>query len=187
MNGAVQVKNIRRTGVPATVKGRPNPEYGPTVERLQKASGAFSIGDDKQGTRIYHFHDSPLDRLYSRLIRGAGRRDEDQLRKEYTALQKLRHHWHASGLENSPKSVDLDRVFSSDPGGMSYMAKSERQAFHRQMYHKGCDVVGHATAILLANFVCYEWERGIASGMTPYRFRKTVRDAGQKLAHHWGI
>lgn len=188
MNGAVMTsKNPRRIGVPATIKGKPNPEYGPTVERLQKSQGAFSIGDDKQGTRIYHFHDSPLDRLYSRLIRGAGRRDEDLLRKEYAALQKHRHHWHAAGLESAPRSVDLDRVFSSDASAISGMAKSERQAFHRQAYRSASKKLGHELSILIDNFVCYEWDRSIASGMSPYLFRRTIRDAGQKLAQHWGI
>jgi len=186
MNGA-QVRDSRRTGVRATIKGKPNPEYGPTVERLQHASGSYSIGDDKQGTRIYHFHDSPLDRLYSRLIRNAGRYEEDQLRKEYAALQKHRHHWHASGLESSPRSVDLDRVFCSDSSMLSGMAKSERQAFHRQAYRNASKKLGHELSILIDNFVCYEWDRSIASGMSPYNFRKTIRDAGQKLSHHWGI
>jgi hypothetical protein len=186
-----QVKNIRRTGVSATKRGQPNPEYaeaiGPTLERLQKAQGSYSIGDDKQGTRIYHFHDSPLDRLYSRLIRGSGRRDEDVLRKEYSALQKLRHHWNAAGLESAPRSVDLDRVFSSDPGSMSFMAKTEGQAFHRQMYRKASDKLGHQMSILVDNFVCYEWDQQVASGMSPYLFRKKIREAGQTLARFWGI
>jgi len=187
-------RNIRRTGVPATIKGKANPEYTaavvgiPTAERLAKSAGHFTVGDDKQGTRIYHFHDCALDRLYSRIARQAkGQRDEDAARREYAALLKYRHHWHSAGLEPSPKSVDLDRIFCPDAGSMSGMASSERQAFHRQQYRIAAEVVGHKGSILLDNFVCYDWNARIASEMSPYLFRKAVRDAGQKLARHWGI
>ena len=194
MHGGAIMKNIRRTGVPATIKGKTNPEYirsvfdGPTAERIAKAQGSFTIGDDKQGTRLYHFHDAPLDRLYGRLARQSrGRHEEDDIRSEYAALLKFRHHWHSSGLETSPKSVDLDRVYCADPANMSAMAKSENQAFHRQMHRKASEIVGHATSILLDNFVCYEWDRGIASGMSPFLFRKAIREAARKLVKHWGI
>jgi hypothetical protein len=195
MNGAATLsRNIRRTGVPATKRGKVNPEYvksvfdGPTAERLAKAQSHYTVGDDKQGTRIYHFHDCALDRLYSRIARQAkGRNDEDAARQEYAALLKYRHHWHSAGLEPSPKSVDLDRIFCPDAANMSGMAKSERQAFHRQQYRIAAEVVGHKGSILLDNFVCYDWSARIASEMSPYLFRKTVREAAQKLAKHWGI
>ncbi len=83
---------------------------GPTAERLAKAQGSFHVGDDKQGVRIYQFCDSPLDRLYSRLARRAGRAEEESLRQEYAALLKYRYHWHSAGLEPSLSSVDLDRI-----------------------------------------------------------------------------
>jgi hypothetical protein len=101
-------KNIRRTGVAVTIKGKVNPEYvrsvfdGPTAERLAKAQSHYTVGDDKQGTRIYHFHDTTIDRLYSRLARQAkGRESESGVRAEYLALQKYRIHWHRGGLEIS--------------------------------------------------------------------------------------
>lgn len=78
MHGGLAVaKNIRRRGIPATVKGKPNPDYTaafvglPTVERLAKAEGHFTVGDDKRGNRVYHFHDNTLDRMYGRLTRQA--------------------------------------------------------------------------------------------------------------------
>jgi hypothetical protein len=100
MHGGIAVaRNIRRTGVPVTIKGKPNPSYGPTAERLAMAQGHVSVGDDKQGTRIYHFHDATVDRLYSRLARGAkGRGEEGAVRAEYTALQRYKHHWHHGAL-----------------------------------------------------------------------------------------
>jgi hypothetical protein len=98
MHGAAMAKNIRRTGIPATIKGKPNPIYpvstGPTLERIAKAENHFAVGDDKRGNRVYHFHDSPLDRMYSRLTRQAKSLSGEQgLRREYIALVKYRHHW----------------------------------------------------------------------------------------------
>jgi hypothetical protein len=49
MHGAAAVtRNSRRTGIPATIKGKPNAAYGPTAERLAKAQGHVSVGDDKR-------------------------------------------------------------------------------------------------------------------------------------------
>lgn len=199
MNGAAQVKNIRRTGVPATKRGQPNPQYaeaiGPTLERLQKSAGAFSIGDDKQGTRVYHFHDSPLDRLYSRLTRRAGRRDEELLRQEYIALQKYKHHWAAAGLESSLGSADLGRIFASDPTSMSGMAKTERQAHHRQQWRAARDILGHKPGIVVDNIVCAETSIEVAGWSIGYNSRTSARDNAErvlresawKLAKLWGI
>ena len=43
----------------------------PTPERLAKAQGDVSIGDDKQGRKRYTFYDSALDRVYGPLVRAA--------------------------------------------------------------------------------------------------------------------
>lgn len=37
MHGAAMAKNIRRTGIPATIGGEPNPEYAPAVVALLTA------------------------------------------------------------------------------------------------------------------------------------------------------
>jgi hypothetical protein len=137
--GAAMARNIRRTGVAVTIKGKRNPLYpvatGPTAERLAKAENHYAKGDDKRGNVVYQFHDSPLDRLYSRLAKQAkSLGSQDGLRREYTALTKYRHHWRAAGLQDSIGSADLNRVFASDPGSMSGMAKTEGQAHHRKQY-----------------------------------------------------
>ena len=182
------VKNNRRTD-------------GPTAERLLKAQGGYSIGDDKQGTRIYHFHDTPLDRLYSRLVKRAGSYQEQQIRKEYVALQQYRKHWYCAGLESSIGSVDLDRIFASDPGSMSGMAKTERQAYHRQQYRLARDGkdgkggLGHKPGIVVDNVVCAETSLEVAGWSIGYNSRTSARDnaerilreCGQKLASFWGI
>src|SRR6185312_3998806 len=120
---------------------------GPTLERLGKAGGSFDIGDDQQGTRIYFFKDTPLQRFYGRLKSRAGTRETDDLTREYTALMKYRHHWYHAGLEATVGSVDLNRVFSSDPSNMSGMAKSERQFFHRQAHRAAREVIGHKEGV----------------------------------------
>lgn len=179
---------------------------GPTAERLLKAQNHVHVGDDRQGGKIYQFCDNPMDALYSRLARRAGTRDENALRREYAALLKYRHHWHSAGLEPSVGSVDLNRIFASDASNMSGMAKSERQVHHRQQYRRARAVIGHRPGIVLDNVVCQEWsleiagssigygsyyKKGRKSYASPYRAReeatKLLREAGQKLADHWGF
>ena len=195
MGQAVTKRNIRRTGIPASRKGVPNPEYGPTAQRLAMAQGAVSIGDDKQGTRIYHFHDTPLDTLYSRLVRRSGSYQEQLIRREYIALQKYKNHWFAAGLECALGSADLNRVFASDPGSMSGMAKTERQAHHRQEYRAARLYIGHKPGIVVDNVVCAETSLEVAGWSVGYNSRTQARDkaeevlreCGQKLAKFWGI
>lgn len=169
-------------------RDRPEGDYrGPTAERVQHSSGDFVVGDDQQGTRIYHFTDTPLSRLYKRLAAADKSENErKQLTAEHVALLKYRHHWHCAGLEATVGSVDLNRVFSSDPSNFSGMAKTEAQVSHRQMVRRAVLVIGHEASILLDNFVCMEWSRGISSGMSAYMFRKAIRGAASRLADHWG-
>lgn len=172
------------------------PEYGPTQERLAKAQGYVDIGDDQRGGKIYTFRDTTMDRLYSRLVKGArGRHEEDQLRREWHGLMKYKHHWHAGGLLPSLGSVDLNRIFASDPGSMSGMAKSEQQAHHRGEYRKAGALLGHKPGIVVDNVVCHDLTlemAGYSIGYTsPYRARVAamtiIRSAGLGLAAMWGI
>jgi hypothetical protein len=163
---------------------------GPTPERLEKARGDFVLGGEDRGTRIYHFTDSPLQRLYARLHSRAGTRESEQLTREHTALIKYRHHWHHAGLEASLPSVDLNRIFASDPSNMVGMAKSERQYDHRKKYREAVALIGHKTAILLDNFVNYDWPLNIAChtiGYSMFRARRMVRVSAYELAEFWGI
>jgi len=200
---AVTKKNPRRTGVPATIKGKTNPEYvrsvfeGPTPERLKHSQGSFTVGDDKQGTRVYHFHDAPLERLYSRLGRQAkGRGEEETVRAEYAALMKYRVHWHNGGLEIPIGTVDLNRIFASDPSSMSGMAKTERQAHHRLQYREARELLGWKPHIVVENVICAEtsleiagWSIGSFTSRTSARdgAERILRQSARKLAKHWGI
>lgn len=196
-------KNIRRVGVVATKRGQSNPEYvrsvfdGPTAERIAKAAGSLTIGDDKRGTRVYHFHDAPLERLYSRLARQAKRRDEEEtVRAEYAALMKYRIHWHNSGLEIPISSVDLNRVFASEPSLMSGMPKTARQAHHRRQYREARELLGWKPHIVVENVICAEtslevagWSIGSFTSRTSARdgAEHILRESARKLAKHWGI
>lgn len=169
---------------------------GPTPERLSKADTHFVVGDDKRGGRVYQFVDSTMDRLYSRLTKAAKtRREEDELRREYVALQRYKHHWYHGGLQSYVGSVDLNRVFASDPAGMSGMAKTERQAHHRHQWREARALLGHRTGIVVDNVVCSERSLEIAGYSigyeSPYRARIAARDmlrqAGRDLAKLWGV
>lgn len=169
---------------------------GPTLERLAKAHNHFHIGDDKQGGRIYQFHDSTIDRLYSRLTKQAhSRTSEEQLRTEYISLQRYKHHWHHAGLESALGSVDLNRIFAPDPGSMSGMAKSERQAHHRKQWREARELLGHKPGIVVDNIMCAETSIEVAGWAIGYNSRTNARDnaerilreSGRKLAKLWGI
>lgn len=174
---------------------------GPTSERLKHAGGHYALGDDKQGRRLYTFMDNPLARLYSRLVKEAGA-DLEQLRREYTALQKYAHHWHRAGQEVRIGSVDLGRTFASDPTSFSGMAKTEQEYSHRAACRLAkeelClvygDHEGHRYGIVLDN-VMNGWELRDAGGMigyrSPYRAReiaeKALRNCGRVFQKKWGI
>jgi hypothetical protein len=192
MQGAAVTKNIRRTGIPATIKGRPNPAYpidlgtGPTRQRLNMAEGFFVVGDDKQGGKIHTMRDDPLSRMFARsVISGA----------EYAALQKYHHHWYHAGLEMGVGTVDLNRVFSSDPGSMSGMAKTEGQAHHRKQWREAREKLGHRVGIVVDNVVCAGHTLEAAGFSVGWRSKpqaiaastEMLRDAGYRLAKLWGI
>lgn len=159
---------------------------GPTRERLRAAGEFYEVGDDKAGHKKWTMQDSPLARLKAR-------RAIDP--KEYAALMKYAHHWYHAGLSPGVGSVDLNRVFSSDPSNSSGMAKSEGQAHHRSQWRKAREVLGHRPGIIVDNVVCCEWPLAVAGHSigydSPYRARQAaaeiLRDAGYRLAKMWGI
>jgi hypothetical protein len=190
MNALASRKKLK--GIPVEYR----PVEGPTLERLAKAHNHFHVGDDKRGGRIYQFVDSTMDRLYSRLTRATKSRAlEEGLRTEYIALQKYKHHWFSAGLQSALASADLNRIFASDPGSMSGMAKSEKQAHHRQQYRAARDTIGHKPGIIVDNVVCQEHSLEIAGFSVGYNSRTTARDnaerilreSARRLAKLWGI
>lgn len=177
-------------------------ETGPTKERLSIAQGSTSIGDDKQGTRIYHMMDSPLDRLYSRLVRASKTENQtDRLRVEYAALTKYHRLFVESGMVGSIGSVDPNRTYSPNPSGRTFLAGSERQQNNRDEYRAAVihlnnhEKWGHKQTIVVDNVVCNETTLEIAGycvgkespGWAHAFAEKVLRDAGWRLALHWGM
>jgi hypothetical protein len=185
VSGNVVRLKPRRRAKRATPRA-PAGDGAPTAERLAKADGHVDIGDDGQGHRIYTLRDSPLERLASR---GA------VAPKEYSALMKFKQHWTHAGLQPSIGSIDLTRVFASDPAGGSGMAKTERQVFHRQRYREAVQLIGLRAALVVERVVCAEHSveaAGFAlNWRTPAQARaaatELLRDAGERLARLWGI
>jgi hypothetical protein len=187
----------RRTTKTIEVEMRPiEDRRGPTAQRLAEADSYFAIGGAKTGSRIYQFHDSTLDRLYSRLTKSAKTlADQEMLRREYIGLQRYKHHWYHAGLLSQLSSSDPGRIFASDPGSMSGMAKSEKQAHHRQQYRNARKLLGHRAGIVVDNVVCAEQSLEIAGYSVGWPNKpqaisaatEVVRDAGARMAEMWGI
>ena len=159
---------------------------GATPERVAKATGAFTVGDDKQGGKTWTMMDSPLERMATQ-----GRLSKT----EYDGLVKYRIHWFRAGLQPTLGSVDPNRVFASDPSNFSGMAKSEAQVFHRQKWREACDLLGHRAGIVVDNVVCAEQSALSAGVCIGWKNRpqaeaaaiEILRDAGYRLAKHWGL
>ena len=172
---------------------------GATPERLARAGTDYEVGDDQQGTRIYVLRDSPLERMFKR-------KAIDPI--EYTALQRFKHHWYHSGLIPSMGSVDLNRIFASDPSNSSGMARSEAQAHHRKQWREACEkinprvpewpeieMLGHRRLIVVDNVACFENSLEVAGYAIGYKskFRAIeaasaiLRKSGYDLARLWGI
>lgn len=158
---------------------------GPTIERLRHSDGDFDVANDPSSKK-YTMQDSPLDRMWKRGgLTGA----------EHSALDRYRSHWYHAGLEASVGSVDLNRIFASDPGSFSGMAKSEKQANHRQQYREARKVIGHRSGIVVDNVVCCEWSLEIAGHAMGWGNKvqaraaatEILRGAAYMLKKHWGI
>lgn len=159
---------------------------GPTEERKRRADGFFEVGGEDRANQKYTMQDSPLERMRCRNA-------IDPI--EYAALRKYAHHWYHGGLLSSVGSVDLNRIFASDPLSMSGMAKSEGQAHHRQQYRNARALIGHRPGIVVENVVCQEHSLEIAGYAIGWTNRpqaqaaatEILRDAGYRLARHWGL
>lgn len=171
-------------------------ETGPTKERISIAQGHAAIGDDKVGGKIYTFLDSPLDRLYSRLVKAAKTENAiERLRIEYEALTKYYRMFVESGMVGSIGSVDPNRTYSPTPFGRTFLASTERQCDMRDEYRKAQFHLGHQSAIVVDNVVCHENSlevAGYAIGKASQRraietAEFILRDAGWRLAGMWGM
>jgi len=184
-DNVVRLKPRSRTKIRSAPQ-RPRADGAPTPERLARAEGHVEIGDDGQGRRIYTLRDSPLERMASRGVLTP---------KDYSALMKFKQHWTHAGLQPSIGSIDLARVFASDPASSSGMPRTERQVFHRQRYREAVQLIGLRSALVVERVVCAE-QTAEAAGFalnwhTPAQARaaatELLRDAAERLARLWGI
>jgi Domain of unknown function (DUF6456) len=115
----------------------------PTPERIRRAGADFERGDTGQIT----MRDSPLERALARNV---------ITQEQYAAGQKYRHHWYHAGLNDPIGSIDLARIFGTDLGAFSGMAKTENQLFHRQRYREAVQAIGKIGSHVLDWAVCRE-------------------------------
>lgn len=177
---------------------------GPSPERLKRAGEQYNIGgDERSGIRVFHFLDSPLERLYTRLSRSAGTENKiERLKAEYEALSKYRRLFVESGMVGSIGSVDPNRTYSPNPAGRSFLASTERQQDMRDEYRRAVIHLnrsqrwGHKQTIVVDNVVNNEHSLVIAGfsiggGRTPSsaqeRAERILRDAGHRLSVLWGM
>ena len=165
-----------------------NAHVGPTEERLAQAQGNVAIGDDRQGTKLYHFLDSPLLRLYKRL--GAADKSDaatDQLRREFTALMKYARHWNGSQMDAKVGSATLDRVQNSN----AELESGESYAHHLIIYRNAAKLLGMWSSHIVEHIACLDRPISDCSAfglmISPYKFKKMLRQAACDLARHWSI
>jgi hypothetical protein len=165
---------------------------GPTHERLSQSQGGSSIGGEDRGVRIYHMLDTPLDRLYSRLVKVG--KQIDRLRAEYAALREYSRIFIESGMIGSVGAVDPNRTYSPNPSGRSFLSKTDKQLADRDKLHFARRVtLTHQQGIVVDNVVCNEHSLEIA-GYSIGKESKTraiagaeaiLREAGFSLARSW--
>jgi hypothetical protein len=170
---------------------------GPTAERVGLSEGFFQVGDDRKGGRVYTFLDSSLSRIYSRLVKAAGKNhgEVDHLRVEYAALSWYQTIWELAGREVSYGAMDLNSVHSSDPTKRCGMPMADRLIDAGKQLQKAKDLLGHRPGIVVDNIVCAGWSLEVAGKALGWpnkvqaisAAQEILRDAGARLAKHRGI
>jgi hypothetical protein len=163
---------------------QPDDNAGPTAERIERAGEFFTVAGRARSSRRITMLDDALGRAWMRRFISA---------EEYSALKKYALHWLAGGLQGHLGSVDLNRILAFDPGSMTGLAKTERQADHRRLYHSAREAIGARPARVADEIACYDIpisHVALALGYrSPYRGREKVReilsDAGYRLAKFW--
>jgi hypothetical protein len=154
----------------------------PSAERLRHAGTDFARGDTGQIT----MRDSPLERALARNV---------VTPEQYAAGQKYRHHWYHAGLCDPLGSIDLNRIFASDLGSFSGMARTENQVFHRQRYREAAAAIGKIGSHVLEWSVCREialeqvgYTLGWGSRAQAYAAAaERMKNALDELCKLWGI
>jgi len=159
---------------------------GPTVQRMAQAGEDFSIGGDERSGRRYVMRDIPLDRALRRgILSGA----------EHSALQKYRHHWYHAGQAPTIGSIDLNRIFSGEPGSIAGMPKTESQVFHRQRWREAQNELGERLSVIADHLACREETLEQCGSRLGWRSKPQaiagasvlLQEAGYRLSKLWGI
>jgi hypothetical protein len=157
---------------------------GPTPERLARAEEFFTeVGRSKSAKR-FTMLDDELGRAWMRKYVTA---------EEYSALRKYALHWLAGGLQGQLASVDLNRILAFDPGAMSGLAKTERQAEHRRLYWQARTEIGTRPAYVADHVACFDTKVPAVALALGYRSRYSGREkvkellaeAGYRLVRFW--
>ena len=157
---------------------------GPTPERLQHAGEFFSVVGRARSTRKITMLDDALGKA---LVR------RNVSPPEYSALKKYALHWLAGGLQGHLNSIDLNRILAFDPGSMSGLAKTERQADHRRLYHSARECIGTRPAFVADCIACFDFSLADVGLKLGYRSRwrgrskasEILSDAGYRLGKFW--
>jgi hypothetical protein len=157
---------------------------GPTAERLERAGEFFSVVGRARSNRKIQMLDDALGRaLVRRKISP----------EEYSGLRKYALHWLAGGLQGHLGSVDLNRIWSFDPGAMSGLCKTEAQANHRRLYYAARAAIGSRPAIVADSIACHDHNLTTVAGMLGFvsqsrgrlRVAEILADAGYRLCKFW--
>jgi hypothetical protein len=157
---------------------------GPTEQREKHAGEFMEIRGLSRTNRRVQMLDDQLGRAWKINLINA---------EEYSALKKYSLHWLAGGLQGSMCSVDPDRILATNAGAMSGLAKTERQAYHRQLYWRAHERLGTRPAFVADHVACFDTKLShVALSLgyaSPYRGREKVReilsDAGYRLGKFW--
>jgi hypothetical protein len=174
--------------MPATAEDR----AGPTTERYLRAgydpkikgSGFFAIAGHSKSSRKVTMLDDALGRAWMR------RKISPE---EYSALRRYALHWLAGGLQGHLGSVDLNRIYSFDPGQMSGLANSEAQCDHRQAYYLAKQELGVRPAYVADQVACLDVRLSQVGRALGYgsvwrgtaKAAEILSDAGYRLAKFW--
>jgi hypothetical protein len=157
---------------------------GPTAERLERAGEFFSVIGRARSNRKIQMLDDALGRALVRQKISAA---------EYSGLRKYALHWLAGGLQGHLGSVDLNRIWSFDPGAMSGLAKTEAQADHRRMYYAAREAIGTRPAVVADSIACHDHNLTTVARMLGFqsisrgrlRAAEILSDAGYRLCKFW--
>ena len=157
---------------------------GPTPERVKHADSFYTVSGRGKSSRRHNMLDDTLGRALMRKKISA---------EEYAALRRYALHWLAGGLQGHLGSVDLGRILAFDPASMSGLAKTERQAEHRRLYHAARERIGTRPAFVSDHVACFDTPLSVVGAMLGYRSRwhgkakaiEILSDAGYRLAQYW--